>query len=73
MRVTCHVTPDHPPCVDCPDAPCVVDLSVECAHCGEPLREPAQRESGFCKPACRRAFLDDAETLTAAIIAEVTP
>jgi hypothetical protein len=48
----------------------VFDYRAECAHCCAPLREPAQRKSGFCSPACRRAFLDDAETLIATVLTE---
>jgi endogenous inhibitor of DNA gyrase (YacG/DUF329 family) len=39
----------------------VTDLSAECAQCGASLTPEQQQEGGFCSPACRRAFLADAE------------
>ena len=47
----------------------VTDLSAECAQCGASLT-PEQQESGFCCPACRRAFLADAEAALQAMLAD---
>lgn len=57
--------------LDDKDKPEVLDWTAECAHCGEPLRSCDQRESGFCSSACRLAFLAEAESRLAEMLAEV--